>query len=66
MGLLLIASSLGVTATNATVPTLAASFGWQGVYHVLGIITICIGILALIALRDRPSMSRAQQPKRHR
>ena len=55
MGLLLIASSLGVTVTNATVPTLAASFGWQGVYHVLGIITICIGILALIALRDRPS-----------
>jgi sugar phosphate permease len=55
MGILLIASSLGVTATNAIVPTLAASFGWQGVYHVLGIITLCIGVLAFVLLRDRPS-----------
>jgi sugar phosphate permease len=55
MGLLLIASSLGVTATNAIVPTLAASFGWQGVYHVLGIITLIIGVLAFMLLRDRPS-----------
>ncbi len=56
MGILLIASSLGVTATNAVVPTLAASFGWQGVYHVLGLITLGSGALALILLRDRPAV----------
>jgi len=65
MGILLIASSLGVTATNAIVPTLAASFGWQGVYHVLGIITLCIGVLAfalghadLLAERLAPGLDR--------
>jgi sugar phosphate permease len=55
MGLLLVASSLGVTVTNATVPTLAASFGWRGVYHALGIATILISIAAYTVLRDRPA-----------
>ncbi len=55
MGILLIASSLGVTATNAIVPTLAASLGWQNVYHVLGIITLIVGVLAFVLLRDHPS-----------
>lgn len=54
MGLLLIASSLGVTVTNAIVPTLAASVGWQGVYRVLGALTIAVGVLAYALLRDRP------------
>jgi len=54
MGILLIASSLGVTVTNAIVPTLAGSLGWQGVYHVLGVITLVVGILAFVLLRDRP------------
>jgi len=55
MGLLLIASSLGVSATNAIVPTLASSFGWRNVYHVLGAITIGVGCIALLLLRDRPT-----------
>jgi len=59
MGILLIASSLGVTLTNAIVPTLAGSLGWQGVYHVLGIVTLAIGVLAFALLRDRPSGERA-------
>ncbi len=54
MGLLLIASSLGVTATNAIVPSLAASFGWRGVYHVLGTTTVIVGTVAFLLLRDRP------------
>lgn len=54
MGLLLVASSLGVTATNATVPTLAEWVGWRGVYHALGIATVLIGIIAYATLRDRP------------
>jgi len=54
MGILLIASSLGVTVTNAIVPTLAGSLGWQRVYHVLGVITLVVGILAFVLLRDRP------------
>lgn len=54
MGLLLVASSLGVSATNAIVPSMAASFGWRDVYHALGLTTIVIGGLALLLLRDRP------------
>jgi nitrate/nitrite transporter NarK len=55
MGILLIASSLGVTATNAVVPAMAAAFGWQGVYRVLGIATVAVGAIALASLRDRPA-----------
>jgi sugar phosphate permease len=55
MGLLLVASSLGVTVTNATVPTLAAWVGWRGVYQTLGIATVLVGVIAYALLRDRPS-----------
>ena len=55
MGVLLIGSSLGVTVTNAIVPTLATSVGWRTVYHVLGAATLVIGILAFALLRDRPA-----------
>jgi sugar phosphate permease len=54
MGILMVASSLGVTATNAVVPTLAATFGWQGVYRVLGLVTLAVGAAAYLLLRDRP------------
>ncbi len=54
MGILMMASSLGVTATNAVVPSLAAAIGWQGVYRVLGSATIAVGGLAFLLLRDRP------------
>lgn len=55
MGLLLVASSLGVTATNAIVPSLAARIGWRGVYQALGVVTILIGVIAFALLRDRPA-----------
>jgi len=66
MGFLLVASSLGVTVTNASVPTLAQSFGWQGVYRVLGLLTLVVGIAAFALLRDRPpGMAVAVQAKTH-
>jgi sugar phosphate permease len=69
MGILLIASSLGVTLTNAIVPTLAVHLGWQGVYRLLGLVTFLAALLAFLLLRDRPPglpPSRAQQlPLRH-
>jgi sugar phosphate permease len=55
MGILLIASSLGVTATNAIVPTLAVHVGWQGVYRILGVVTLAVGVAAFLLLRDRPA-----------
>ena len=61
MGLLLIASSLGVTLTNAIVPSIAASLGWQAVYHVLGAATAMVGVVALLFLRDGPPGCQAAQ-----
>jgi nitrate/nitrite transporter NarK len=54
MGLFLIASSLGVAATNAIVPSLVAVIGWQGVYRLLGAATLAVGLLSLLTLRDGP------------
>lgn len=59
MGLFLIASSLGVVTTNAVVPSLAATVGWRGVYHILGAATVVIGVLAALVLRDRPAAAPA-------
>jgi MFS transporter, ACS family, glucarate transporter len=55
MGLFMIASSLGVFATNALVPSLAASLGWRGVYHALGAITAVVGVVGYLVLRDGPA-----------
>ena len=65
MGLFLVASSLGTVATNAIVPTLAASYGWQGVYRVLGGVTLAVGLVAWLLLRDRPAgaMEQVIRPK---
>ncbi len=54
MGLFLIASSLGVAATNAIVPSLVAAIGWQDVYRALGAVTLAIGLLTFLTLRDGP------------
>jgi len=54
MGILMVASSLGVTVTNATIPTLAASLGWQGVYRLLGLLTLAVAACAFLLLRDHP------------
>jgi sugar phosphate permease len=57
MGLFLTASSLGVVATNAIVPTILQQLSWGAIYQTLGIITISIGILSFIFLRDAPAGS---------
>jgi sugar phosphate permease len=54
MGILTTASSVAVTLTNATVPTLFAWVGWSGVYQILGVITAAVGILCFVVLRDAP------------
>ena len=54
MGLFLTASSLGVLVTNAIVPTILQSISWGAVYQILGTLTILIGILSYILLRDKP------------
>lgn len=54
MGLFLIASSLGVAVTNAVVPSLVAAIGWQSLYRALGVVTLAIGLMTFLTLRDGP------------
>ncbi|MGP8123085.1 MAG: MFS transporter [Xanthobacteraceae bacterium] len=55
MGLFMTASSLGVLVTNAIVPTILETISWQAVYQILGTVTIVIGILSYVLLRDKPA-----------
>lgn len=63
MGLLITASSAAVVLTNAVVPSLSAWLGWGGVYEVLGVVTILIGCLCWLLLRDAPSAAQTGSAK---
>lgn len=52
MGILITASSAAVVLTNASVPSLSAWLGWAGVYKVLGVTTMLVGLLCWLLLRD--------------
>ncbi|REE06546.1 sugar phosphate permease [Paraburkholderia sp. BL27I4N3] len=52
MGILTTASSVGVVVTNAAVPYLSSFAGWDGVYRILGAVTVGVGLLCLAILRD--------------
>jgi len=54
MGIFMTATSLGVVVTNLFVPPILASLHWDGVYRLLGSITIIGAILCYIGVRDRP------------
>jgi len=59
MGLFLTASSLGVFVTNAVVPAVLEHISWTSLYRILGAITMSVGVLAYLVLRDKPARARA-------
>jgi sugar phosphate permease len=54
MGLLMTASSLGVVVAGAVVPRLSEQMGWGNVYRLMGTITLTLGLVSLVSLRDNP------------
>lgn len=50
-GILLAAPSGGIVLSNYIVPALNKSFGWQGVFQVVGIVTAIVGVLILLFVR---------------
>lgn len=54
VGLFMIASSLSVAVSNLVIPALADWVGWRNVYHVLGGITLAIGMLSFLLIRETP------------
>ena len=63
IGLFMIASSLAVAITNLVVPTLAGAIGWRNVYHLLGVLTLVVGVFSLVLIRESPDAG-VTPPKR--
>ena len=57
MGLFMTATSLAVTVTNLVVPALLGQVGWPNTYRVLGVVTIALGLVAFLIVRDAPMRS---------
>ncbi len=57
MGLFMTATSLAVVVTNIVVPMLLSRFGWESAYRVLGLVTIGLGAVAFLIVRDAPGQS---------
>lgn len=55
IGFFMVASSLAVAITNLIVPPLADAIGWRNVYHLLGAITLIVGISSLLLIRECPN-----------
>jgi ACS family glucarate transporter-like MFS transporter len=55
MGIFLTATSLGAVIANAIVPSLIVSSGWRTSYHVFGVASIVVALLAFVLLRGRNS-----------
>jgi sugar phosphate permease len=58
MGIFMTATSLAVVLTNLIVPWVLGHMGWPGVYHVLGMFTAGLGLLAWLLVRDAPAAPR--------
>ena len=55
MGLFMTATSLGVVLTNAAVPQALQVMTWTSVYHIAGVLTVGLGVLCCVLLRDNPT-----------
>nr|WP_315593814.1 MFS transporter [uncultured Cupriavidus sp.] len=61
MGLLMTATSLAVTVTNALIPKMLTVFDWRDIYTTLGIATSLYALLCFVLLRDGPIAAQAQR-----
>ncbi|MGF7135281.1 sugar phosphate permease [Paraburkholderia sp. EB58] len=48
-------TSVSVVIANATVPRLAAAYGWQGAYQMLGIATFVFTAICVLVVRNAPA-----------
>ncbi|WP_033293855.1 MFS transporter [Amycolatopsis jejuensis] len=51
-GIFMTATSLGTVVANAVVPTLVKTSGWPVSYHLFGAVTIALGVLCVVFLRN--------------
>jgi nitrate/nitrite transporter NarK len=62
MGLFMTSTSLAVVVTNLIVPRLLLAAGWPAVYQTLGGVTLALGIVAWLVVRDSPVAVAAHRP----
>lgn len=53
-GLYITSTALGSVIANASIPELLAKLHWNGVYYVLGVLTVVIGVVCFALLRNNP------------
>lgn len=63
-GVFMTATSLGTVIANAVVPRIIVSSGWGASYHFFGAVTMVIGIVCLLIVRNGDAAKGADQPKR--
>ncbi|MEA2767600.1 MAG: hypothetical protein QOD93_562 [Acetobacteraceae bacterium] len=61
MGLWFTSTSLGVIIANSAVLALAKALDWRAAYLCLGIVTVAMGAVALVFLRDGPNGSKQEK-----
>ena len=59
MGFFMTATSGGVVAANFVVPFMLQRVGWQGVYQILGGMTLVLGLAVYFVVRDGPRVTGA-------
>ncbi|WP_167047168.1 MULTISPECIES: MFS transporter [Burkholderiaceae] len=47
-------TSISVVVANATVPRIAAAYGWQAAYQILGIATLVFSLICFCVIRNTP------------
>ena len=57
MGFFMTATSGGVVVANFVVPYMLQRVGWQGVYQILGGLTVALGLAVYFVVRDGPRAS---------
>ncbi|MBE1493934.1 sugar phosphate permease [Amycolatopsis lexingtonensis] len=53
-GLYITSTALGSVIANASIPALLAQLHWNGVYYVLGVLTVVVGVVCWTFLRNDP------------
>ncbi|MFD7996799.1 MFS transporter [Streptomyces mexicanus] len=62
-GLYITSTAVGGVIANATIPGLMARLNWNGVYYILGVLSIAIGVLCWVLLRNKPPREVVPMPE---
>lgn len=62
-GLTVLMAFVGSSLTTVPLASLAGGLGWRGALHVIGLVTLALGIAAWWLVRDRPADAGLPQPE---